>query len=184
VGRQGTKIQQNGSEEMNNEIAPIMALIIWALMAVNLAKRKPLFDEPEENDGNNISWLKIPVGESIQFELKMVVFTTVAAVRDCLGFAVPPKANEDARAAILYLGKGHGIKFGEWEVGGQFLTLSPGLIRDLLLTVYGKDGASWEVNTDNDEYDEWTPIGGLSSRFEIVHVDEDGSRSAYTGRLI
>jgi len=164
----------------------IIALMIWALMTVNLAKRKPLFDLPDENEqGSNISWLKIPVGDSIQFELKSVIFTSVAAVRDVLGYNVPPKANDDGRAAVLNLGKGHGLVFGDWEVGGQFLTLSPGLIRDLLLTVYGKEtGVPWKVDVANDEYDEWTPIGGLSQRFEIVHVDEDGSRTAYTGRLV
>ena len=170
---------------MMNEMMSIVALLLWVLGGVVLAKRKPLFDEPNENEtGGHISWLKIPVGESIEFELSAVVFSTVANVRDVLGFNVPPQAKDDARAAVIHLGQGHGLKFGEWEVGGEFLTLSPGLVNDLLLTVYGKHGKPWAFHVDHDEYDHYTPPGKVSQRFKIQHVDDSGSRSYYEGRII
>ena len=169
-----------------NEIMTLAALVmmLWALVG---AVRKPQFDLPAETDRDGrISWLKIPVGETIEFEMSSVVFATVETIRDALGYGVPPQAKDDAPGAIVGLGKGHGLKFGEWDVGGEFLTLSQGLVNDILRAVWN-EGWLYEPSDDPEKEstsDLWIPPDKVSKRFEIKHVDDSGSRSYYSGRLV
>ena len=169
---------------MMNEIMAIaaLAMMLWALVG---AVRKPLFDLPDETDKEGrISWLKIPVGESIEFEMKSVVFATLENIRDGLGYGVPPQAKEDAPGAIVRLGEGHGLRFGEWDVGGEFLTLSQGLVDDILRAVWN-GGWLFDASDEKDcPTDLWIPPDKVSKRFEIKHVDDSGSRSYYCGRLV
>ena len=163
---------------MYEEMKVGLALITGLLVLMMATKKTANFTPTDGEGGTRISWLKIPVGSDVYFNVVSLVFATVATIRDDLGFAVPPRAKDNQWGVVVNLVEGHELTFGEWPVSGnRFLSLSPSLINDYLRCAIEEE---WRL-TGDDDTDVYTPNKSLKVRMFVMHIDSDGNRTRYIG---
>ena len=176
----GGASSEDGENEviMMTEIQMIVALVMIGLAMLGVAKKTPLFGKPDDDKGQPISWLKIPVGEFIHIRLEQVAFALIADWRQH-GYHLPERADDlDMAAKVSVRSKvKYSSPFADGIRGLDFLALQGALVIQLLRMAFEQ---GWTLGGDDGADVYAVPDGFV---LKIEHVEASGARTRYVATI-
>lgn len=163
---------------METEILNLtIALTLVLLMTLGLAKKAPLFTRPDDDRGQPISWLKIPVGNYISCHLEQLSFALIGDWRSH-GYHLPDRADDVELSCKISVAEQVEPSHEGGPRGLDFMALQGALVVDLLRLCFTE---KWTLGGDDDCDTYAVPDG---TEIVIRHVQSAGSRTRYTASLV